>query len=93
MDKKISLTKKQKEVVELMQNGWILLVGQSETNGRVYQYISKGFDNIYMNATLFSNLISKGMVYQQQRHPFDWVLTDLGESIEFTSKTKILNHG
>jgi hypothetical protein len=81
---KIKLSKKQKEVVKLMQDGWILLVGQSETNGSVYQYVSKGYDRVDFNATVFYNLVGKGIVFQQQHHPFNYVLTSLGESIDIS---------
>lgn len=58
------LTKKQKEIINKMRDGWMLMMGQSETNGRIYQGITKGYDWVYFNATVFSNLINKGLVYQ-----------------------------
>lgn len=75
------LTVKQKEIVKKMQSGWVLMVGQSETNSSIYQMVTKGFERIYFNSTVFSNLISKDMIYQQNHHPFDWVLTKKGEEI------------
>lgn len=81
MGTEIKLTQKQKQVVRLMQEGWGLFIGNSETNGRQYYNVSKEFTRVYFNATVFSNLLSKGLIYQEQRH-FEYVLTEIGESIK-----------
>lgn len=86
MEKKIKLSPKQKEIIRYMRDGYPMLIGVSDTSGRNYYMVAgthnNGFDNTYFNVRVFSNLLKKGIVYQQFSHPFNWVLTDLGETIE-----------
>ena len=58
------ITQRQIDIVFLMQNGYLMFVGQSETNGSIYYLVSKGYHNEYFNAstlvgslkmTLFTN--------------------------------------
>lgn len=83
---KIKLSSKQKEVISLIRDGHPMLIGMSETSGRNYYMVAStkngGFGNTYFNATVFSNLLSKGLIQQQLSHPFDWQLTELGETIK-----------
>ncbi len=82
MSTEIKLTKKQKEIVKKMREGWVLMVGQSETSGRIYQMVTKGYDRTYFNSTVFSNLLQKDIIYQQNSPPFDYILTDRGKTIK-----------
>ena len=70
-----NITKKQIEIVEKMLDGYIMLIGQSETTGRYYYLISKGYDNMYFNRNTFSRLLENELVYQELSYPFNWVLT------------------
>lgn len=79
--KGVKLTKRQKEIIKKVQDGWILFNGVSESTGRIYYGITKGFDNIYFNATVWYNLLEKKLIYQEVRRPYDYHLTELGESI------------
>lgn len=76
---KAKITKRQLEIVTLMYSGFIMIIGQSETTGRPYYMITKGYDNIYFNASTFSRLLSNGLIYQQYQWPQDYVLTEFGE--------------
>lgn len=82
MEKKIKLTAKQKQIISLMRNGYVFAMGQSEYNGRTYQLVTKDFDNVYFNATVFSNLLKKDLIFQESRHPYDYILTTLGKTIQ-----------
>ena len=84
---KIKLTKRQAEVVGLMQDGWEFFTGLSEATNRQYFLVSKGYDKEQFNASVFSNLLSKGIIYQEMQHPFNWHLTELGESYNLNNKT------
>jgi len=79
----MTLTPKQDMIVSLMQDGYNLYTGASETNGRQYFMIASthnnGMGNTYFRADVFSWLLSNEFIYQQPNHPFDWVLTDIGE--------------
>ena len=77
----IKLTKRQREIVKKMQDGWGLFVGLSES-GRVYQHVSKGYENDYFNVSVWNALRANGLIDQEQSHPFNWELTKLGESIK-----------
>lgn len=74
----MKLSKKQSEIINLMRDGWILLIGTSEITGRQYYMVTKGFDKVYFNVTVFSNLLDKKMIYQELSSPFDYLLTDVG---------------
>lgn len=66
----VKLSKRQKEIVQFMRDGYIMLVGNSETTGRQYFMIAsthnKGFGNTYFNATVFSNLLKKKIIIQKR---------------------------
>lgn len=77
-----ALTVKQIEIVSKMRDGYGLFVGVSEMSGKHFQYISKGFHNIYFRADTFAKLINNGLIHQQNHRPYDWVLTGLGETCQ-----------
>lgn len=84
---KIKLSAKQKEIVWLMQNGFPMMMGVDDFSGKHYYMIASthnnGFSNTYFNATVLGNLLDKKLIYQELSHPFEWILTELGESIVF----------
>lgn len=80
-EQKPKLTKRQREIVEKMRDGYMLIIGRNETNGGLYYLVTEGMHNIYFNATVFNSLVSKGLIYQESRSPYDWLLTKLGEEI------------
>lgn len=71
-------------IVSLMQDGYTLYTGISETSGRQYFMIASthnnGFGNTYFRANVFDALISKDLIFQKLEYPFDWILTDIGEN-------------
>lgn len=71
----MKLTKKQIEIVFLMQNGYILLIGQSETSFRPYYMVSKGYTNVYFRSDTFARLMESDLIYQELSYPFNWLLT------------------
>lgn len=81
----MKLTKKQKEIVRYMRDGLPLMIGVSEITGRNYYMIAsthdKGYGNTYFNATVFSNLLQKGIIYFDNRNP-EYILTPLGHIVK-----------
>lgn len=71
---KAKLTKREKEIVNKLNDGWEIFVGVSDYNGTVYYNLSKDFDNDYIRSDVFSNLIEKGVIYQNARGNY-WELT------------------
>lgn len=80
---KTKYTKRCIDIVYLMQNGWILLVGISETSGRPYFQVTKGFERDYFNSRVFDRLLRDGLIYQESSPPFDWTLTEDGKTMKF----------
>jgi len=82
----VKLTPKQKEVVKAMRDGHLLIMGQSEFSGKIYYMVAgtknNGYGNTYFNATVFSNLMKKEIIYQENAYPFNWKLTEIGETIK-----------
>lgn len=78
---KVKLTPRQREIVKKMQDGWRLIIIRSDSTGSLIQYVSKGFENDFFNSTVFSALLSKGIIYQGYERPFEYILTKTGESI------------
>jgi len=78
----MKLTPKQDMIISLMQDGYQMIIGLSETTGRPYYLIASthnnGFGNTYFNATVFSNLLNNGLI-QQSFSTNQWELTKLGE--------------
>lgn len=78
----MKITKRQKEIVKLMQEGYPLIIGLSETTGQPYYMIASthnnGYGNTYFNATVFSNLLAKKLIYQYKDQ---YELTPDGENI------------
>lgn len=85
MKTNVKVSKKQMEIIKYMQDGFPLLIGQSETTGRQYYMIASthnnGYGNTYFNAMVFTNLLYKGLIYQEMSPPFKYILTTLGKSI------------
>lgn len=83
LNKKIKLSDKQKEIVRLMQDGFPLMIGTSETSGRQFYLIAsthnKGLGNTYFTARVFSALLAKGLIFFDNGS-FDYELTELGKT-------------
>lgn len=60
-------TRRQKEVIEKMKDGWIVTVGIN------YVMLSKGFDDEMINVKMFFNMVENKIIYQETRPPFDYV--------------------
>lgn len=88
----MKLTPKQDMIVSLMQDGYQLYTGVSETNGRQYFMIASthnnGIGSTYFRSNVFDALLSKDFIYQQHEPPFDWVLTNIGEQYKCKYKHK-----
>ncbi len=67
-----------------MQDGYMLLIGVSDTTSRPYYMIASthdnGFGNTYFNATVFGNLLANGLIHQGRSN--DYELTQKGEEIK-----------
>lgn len=79
----MKLTPKQDMIVSLLQDGYQMIIGLSETSGRPYYLIASthnnGYGSTYFNATVFSNLLSKELIHQSASS-HNWELTPLGEN-------------
>lgn len=81
------------DIVYLMQNNWILIVGRSDTNDSIYYQVTKGYERDYFHAGVFGRLLSDGLIHQQISYPFDWVLTKEAKELIFkTPKTSELKN-
>lgn len=67
-----------------MREGHPMLIGQSETSASMYYQIAIGFqhENVYFRSDTFARLLNNGFIYQQSGHPFNYILTPLGETCE-----------
>ena len=74
------LTKKQKEVVIDLQNGWSLVTNNEVKGAWVSK--SKADKEYHIDNGIFWRLVKKGLIYQQLSHPFNYVLTEQGKSIK-----------
>jgi hypothetical protein len=72
----MELSEKQKWVVRLLQSGEVLIVD------RDYVAVTERKKTHRLDVRVFYNLIQKGIIAQQFRHPFDYVLTKLGSEIK-----------
>ena len=79
----VKLTNKQAAVIYCLQNGWCLITS-NESKGA---WVAKDKFDFHINNGIFWRLVRKGLIAQQLGHPWDYVLTRLGETIkvkEFT---------
>lgn len=82
------ITQRQIDIIALMQHGYIMLTGTSDSNGRLYYYVTKGMHNEYFNAGTFSKLLSNDFIYQDYNYPFPYILTKKGKELEIETKIK-----
>jgi hypothetical protein len=75
----MKLTKTQIKIIQLMYLGYELFIHASDTDNKLSYYISKGYDNIYFRSDVYGRLLSNELIYQEQRCPFSYILTDKGE--------------
>lgn len=66
-----------------MQNGWILLVGTSDTTNGIYYQVTKGFQRDQFNARVFGRLLKDNLIHQDNKYPFNWILTNEAKEIKF----------
>ena len=78
----MKLTPKQKQLIKLMQDGYILLIGQRDTDNSTYYLVSKGYHNIYFRSDTFGHLYEKGLIYKENSRPFSWLLTTYAENLD-----------
>lgn len=69
----VKLTTLQKDVLILMNQGWILITSSDHKGAQVCCKTSNGFR---INNGVFFRLVNKGMIYQQPHPPFEYVLTN-----------------
>lgn len=72
----MKVSKRQKEIIHKMLDGYLLMIGQSETTGMPYYLVTKGYDNHYFNYTVFKNLLEKKLIAEDY-NTYDYVLTKL----------------
>lgn len=75
---KIKLTPKQKEVVKRLQNGYVLITDCDNIGA----WVGSTKDQFYIGGRVFWNLVHKGIIYQELGYPFNYVLTQLGKTIQ-----------
>lgn len=71
------LTRKQKQVIGLLQKGECMLTSLSSaqvTNGKTVVHMSVNF--------FYDKLVNKGYIQQQLKWPFDYVLTEKGRALK-----------
>jgi hypothetical protein len=79
MEKKIKLSEKQKEVIEDLQNGYILITN-AEMKGANVAHIDGTVYHI--NNRVFWNLVDLKLIFQDSSRQHSYVLTNLGKTIE-----------
>lgn len=59
-----------------MKDGWMMLTDRSETTGKEYFGVTKGFKWVYFRSDTYTHLLHKELIYQQRSHPYAWKLTE-----------------
>ncbi len=78
-DKKLKLSKKQKEVMKDLRNGYELATN-SDTRGA--EVCHKSGNQYHINNRVFWNLVDMGLIFQNIEERFQYTLTELGKTIE-----------
>lgn len=81
---KCKLTPKQNMILFCLQNGWSLITSSEYRNVCIGN--SKG--QFWVTGALFWKMVRMGFIYQQYKHPQDYILTELGKKI-ITKKVPI----
>lgn len=69
----VPLTATQNKVIWCMQGNYIAVCGENHVE------ISAGLHKTFqVSSALFFKLVSMGLIYQEQAHPYDYILTYLG---------------
>lgn len=76
--KGMKLTKQQNKVINCLQNAWVL-IADSES---AWIAVAHPKGDFIIGTRLFWNLVEKGLIYQELRSPYDYILTALGEEIK-----------
>lgn len=82
----MKLTPKQQMVIELLQNGEVLITAAaSETDShKPYAGVTYGKTCIQLSLRVFWNLVDKGLIVQGgQRERFNYILTEKGRELKF----------
>lgn len=83
-NKNIKLTPKQNAVINLLQNGWVLVTGAEVTGA----WVSNDKYQFHINNGLFFRLVDMELIYQAgEKEHFSFILTTKGKSI----KTKVVS--
>ena len=77
----MKLTKKEIEFIKLLRDGWIFIIGTSDTTGRQFYQVAKGYESVYFRSDTFARLLTDGLIYQEYTN-HNYVLTDKGETCE-----------
>lgn len=64
----MKLTKRQKYIVDKLKSGSTIGVGAN------YVLLSSGFENEMVQHAFFFKMVGLGIIYQQTKSPFNWVL-------------------
>jgi len=81
MPKKIKLTDRQWEVVELMRDGWGMVIDSTLFSG-LCSLIKSGAGWKDVNANTFHGLYKKGIVTENTFPSSIWQLTELGKTLK-----------
>lgn len=80
------LTPKQQMVIELLQNGELLITNSANPPyEKAYAGVTYRGPTIQISLRVFWNLVEKDLIYQQQTPPFNYILTEKGKSLKFKS--------
>jgi len=74
----MKLTPRQKKVIKDLQNGYVLITDNSTTGA----WVGNHKEEYRINNRLFYNLMDLGLIIQQYKLPFDYILTPEGKTIQ-----------
>ena len=79
MKKEIRLTKKENEIIYLVQNGYVFITGND-----FGAFISMGYDNRKIRMDVWRSLLVKNLIFQNCNNHYQFDLTEKGKHIKTT---------
>jgi len=77
---KIELSKKQKEVVSILQRGGCLITSNEMKGAEVWDIVTN--KSFRISNRVFWNLVDKGMIFQNMNKHQNYTITKYGKTIE-----------
>lgn len=75
---KQKLTQKQNDFIYCLQNGWIII----SSDEIPYIICATNKLEFKVSATIFWRCVNKGLIYQENKPPFEYILTKEGKEIK-----------